>query len=157
MQDLGCWFLNDVCGIKSNPMPILRGALHQRPRDPHLGDKEKGARYTFNHQRHEVTSTTTCRCARTGLIPICTGEERLKDPEGKKVHSTQKPEALLYRCCWLPPTPGRGAGSFFGRRNHRGSAKKLGRRWIGIERDPRYMEAARHASPGWSQPQTWIF
>ena len=149
MQDLGCWFLNDVVWIKYNPMPNFRGVRFTNAHETLIwAIKEKGARYTFNH--HAMKHLNDDLQMRSDwLIPICTGEERLKDPEGKKVHSTQKPEALLYRVLLATTNPGDVVlDPFFGSGTTGAVAKKLGRRWIGIERDPRYVEAARQRIAG---------
>ena len=78
------------------------------------------------------------------VIPICTGEERIKDPGGKKAHSTQKPEALLYRVILASTNPGDVVlDPFFGSGTTGAVAKKLHRRWIGIERDKKYLRVAQ--------------
>jgi site-specific DNA-methyltransferase (adenine-specific) len=144
MQDLGYWFLNDVVWIKSNPMPNFRGVRFTNAHETLIwAIKEKGARYTFNH--HALKHLNDDLQMRSDwLLPICTGEERLKDPEGKKVHSTQKPEALLYRVLLATTNPGDVVlDPFFGSGTTGAVAKKLRRRWIGIEREPRYVEYAR--------------
>ena len=75
-----------------------RPALHQRARDPDLGGARTGREGLHaSITKRSRPATTTCRCAPTGRLPLCTGEERLKDGDGKKLHPTQKPEALLAR------------------------------------------------------------
>ncbi len=96
MQDLGFWFLNDVIWIKTNPMPNFRGVRFTNSHETLLwASKYKGAKYTFNH--HAMKSLNEDKQMRSDwVIPICSGSERVKI-NGKKAHSTQKPEALLYR------------------------------------------------------------
>lgn len=77
-------------------------------------------------------------------LPLCTGEERLKDGAGAKVHPTQKPEALLARVMLSASNPGDVIlDPFFGTGTTGAVAKALGRRFIGIERESAYAEAAR--------------
>ena len=144
MQDLGYWFLNDVVWLKANPMPNFRGVRFTNAHETLIwACKQKGARYTFNH--HAMKRLNDDLQMRSDWqLPICTGEERLKDGDGKKLHSTQKPEALLYRVLMASSNPGDLVlDPFFGSGTTGAVAKKLRRRWIGIERDPHYVEFAR--------------
>ena len=78
------------------------------------------------------------------LLPLCTGEERLKDEDGDKAHPTQKPEALLLRCLMAATKPGDVIlDPFFGTGTTGAVARRLGRQFIGIERDPTYAALAR--------------
>jgi modification methylase len=75
-------------------------------------------------------------------LPLATGRERIK-VNGQKAHSTQKPEALLYRVLLASSNPGDVVlDPFFGSGTTGAVAKKLGRHWIGIERNPEYIEVA---------------
>ena len=144
MQDLGYWFLNDVVWIKLNPMPNFRGVRFTNAHETLIwASKGKGARHTFNH--HAMKHLNDDLQMRSDWqLAICTGPERLKDEAGKKVHSTQKPEALLYRVILASSSPGDVVlDPFFGSGTSGAVAKKLRRRWIGIERDARYVEFAR--------------
>lgn len=144
MQDLGYWFLNDVVWIKLNPMPNFRGVRFTNAHETLIwASKAKGARHTFNH--HAMKHLNDDLQMRSDWqLAICTGGERLKDEAGKKVHSTQKPEALLYRVILSSSNPGDVVlDPFFGSGTSGAVAKKLRRRWIGIERDARYVEFAR--------------
>ncbi len=76
------------------------------------------------------------------VLPICTGKERLR-ANGSKIHSTQKPEALLYRILLSTTNPGDVVlDPFFGSGTTGVIAKKLGRHFIGIERDDGYIKIA---------------
>jgi modification methylase len=76
-------------------------------------------------------------------LPIVTGKQRLK-VNGKKAHSTQKPEALLYRVIMASSNPGDVVlDPFFGSGTTGAVAKKLGRDWIGIEREKKYIKIAQ--------------
>jgi site-specific DNA-methyltransferase (adenine-specific) len=143
MQDLGFWFLNDVVWVKYNPMPNFRGVRFTNAHETLIwASMHEGARYTFNH--HAMKNLNDDLQMRSDWqLPICTGEERIK-LNGKKVHSTQKPEALLYRILLSTTNPGDVVlDPFFGSGTTGAVAKKLGRAWIGIEREPRYVEIAR--------------
>ncbi len=143
LQDLGFWILNDVVWIKTNPMPNFRGVRMANAHETLIwASKSKGSRYTFNH--HAMKGLHGGKQMRSDwLIPVCNGRERLKE-EGKKAHATQKPEALLYRVLLASSRPGDVVlDPFFGTGTTGVVAKRLHRRWIGIEREPRYVELAR--------------
>jgi len=142
MQDLGFWFLNDVVWIKTNPMPNFRGVRFTNAHETLIwAQKEQGAKYTFNH--HAMKSLNDDLQMRSDWeIPICTGKERIK-LNGEKAHSTQKPEALLYRVILSSTNPGDVIlDPFFGSGTTGAVAKKLHRHWIGIERDADYIKVA---------------
>lgn len=143
MQDLHFWFLNDVTWLKTNPMPNFRGVRFTNSHETLLwACKEKGARYTFNH--HAMKSLNDDLQMRSDwVLPICSGAERIK-VNGRKAHSTQKPEALLYRILLASSQPGDIVlDPFFGTGTTGAVAKKLHRRWIGIEKEAEYVEIAR--------------
>ncbi len=143
LQDLGFWFLNDIVWVKVNPMPNFRGVRFANAHETLLWvSKNKGARYTFNH--HATKSANDDLQMRSDWVfPICTGAERLKE-DGKKVHPTQKPEALLYRIILACTNPGDVVlDPFFGTGTTGAVAKRLHRHWIGIEREEKYIQAAR--------------
>lgn len=143
MQDLGFWFLNDVVWIKTNPMPNFRGVRFTNAHETLLWmQKDKGAKYTFNH--HAMKSLNDDLQMRSDWeIPICNGKERIK-VNGQKAHSTQKPQALLYRVILSSSNPGDVIlDPFFGSGTTGAVAKKLHRHWIGIERDSTYADIAR--------------
>lgn len=139
MQELGFWFLNDIVWVKTNPMPNFRGVRFTNAHETLLwASKAKGSRYTFNH--HAMKSLNGDMQMRSDwVLPICTGPERLK-LDGRKAHSTQKPESLLYRVILSSTNPGDIVlDPFFGTGTTGAVAKKLGRQWIGIERDRKYV------------------
>lgn len=143
MQDLGYWFLNDVLWIKTNPMPNFRGVRFTNAHETLLwASKAKGAKYTFNH--HAMKGFNDDKQMRSDwLLPICSGSERLK-VNGKKAHSTQKPEALLYRVILSSSNPGDIVlDPFFGSGTTGAVAKTLHRKWIGIELEEKYVELAQ--------------
>ncbi len=143
LQDLGYWILNDIVWIKSNPTPNFRGVRFTNAHETLLwAQKKKGARYTFNH--HAMKSLNDDLQMRSDWeLPVCSGKERLR-VRGGKAHPTQKPEALLYRVILSSSNPGdKVLDPFFGTGTTGAVARKLQRHWIGIERDPGYVELAR--------------
>jgi site-specific DNA-methyltransferase (adenine-specific) len=152
LQDLGYWMLNDVVWVKTNPMPNFRGVRFTNAHETLIwAQKERGARYTFHH--HAMKSLNGDLQMRSDWeIPLCTGAERLKI-DGRKAHTTQKPEALLYRVILSSSNPGDVLlDPFFGTGTTGAVAKKLHRRWIGIERDPAYIKVALERIDAVQQP-----
>lgn len=143
MQDLGYWILNDVVWIKTNPMPNFRGVRFTNAHETLLwAATAQSAKYTFNH--HAMKGLNEGLQMRSDWrLPICSGKERIKI-DGRKAHTTQKPEALLYRVLLASSNPGDVVlDPFFGTGTTGAVAKRLHRRWIGIERDPTYVQLAR--------------
>lgn len=143
MQDLGFWFLNDIIWIKTNPMPNFRGVRFANAHETLLwASKKKGMRYTFNHQA--MKSLNDDKQMRSDwLLPICNGSERLRK-NGQKVHSTQKPEALLYRVILSSSNPGDVVlDPFFGTGTTGVISDRLHRKWIGIEKKQEYIQIAK--------------
>jgi modification methylase len=143
LQDLGFWMLNDVVWVKTNPMPNFRGRRFTNAHETLIWcSKSKDARYTFNYEAMKSLNDDL-QMRSDWVLPLCTGQERLKDTEGNKAHPTQKPEALLYRAILASTEPGDVVlDPFFGTGTTGAVAKKLGRRYIGIERDTGYAEVA---------------
>ena len=143
MQDLGFWVLNDVVWTKTNPMPNFRGTRFTNAHETMLWcSKGPRSRYTFNYEAMKALNEGL-QMRSDWLLPLCTGGERLKS-DGRKTHPTQKPEALLYRILLASSNPGDVVlDPFFGTGTTGAVAKKLGRRWIGLERDTDYIAAAK--------------
>jgi len=143
MQDLGFWFLNDIVWIKTNPMPNFRGVRFTNAHETLIwASKFKGAKYTFNH--HAMKALNDEKQMRSDwLLSICSGSERIR-VHGEKAHPTQKPEALLYRILLSSSLPGDIVlDPFFGSGTTGAVAMRLGRKWIGIEKESGYVEIAR--------------
>jgi modification methylase len=143
MQDLGFWILNDVVWIKNNPMPNFRGVRFTNAHETLIwAQKKQGAKYTFNH--HAMKALNDDLQMRSDWnLPLATGKERVKS-NGAKAHSTQKPEALLYRVLLSSTNPGDVVlDPFFGSGTTGAVAKKLGRNFIGLERDKKYVRVAQ--------------
>ena len=148
MQDLGYWFLNDIVWIKVNPMPNFRGVRFANAHETLIwASKAKGAKYTFNH--HAMKAFNAGKQMRSDwLLPICAGAERIKI-DGVKAHSTQKPEALLYRALLSSSNPGDVVlDPFFGSGTTGAVAKRLHRHWIGVEQEEQYIEIAQKRIDG---------
>ncbi len=144
LQDLGFWILNDVVWVKTNPMPNFRGVRFTNAHETLIwASRERGARYRFDHQAMR-SMNDDLQMRSDWLIPVCGGPERLRR-NGAKLHPTQKPEALLHRVLLAASQPGDVVlDPFFGTGTTGVVAARLGRRWIGIERDRAYVEAARN-------------
>ena len=144
LQDLGFWILNDVVWRKTNPMPNFRGRRFTNAHETMIwAAREAGGKgYTFNYEALKA-GNEDIQVRSDWTIPLCTGEERLKGGNGKKLHPTQKPEALLARVILSSSRPGDLVlDPFSGTGTTGATAKRLGRQFIGIERDPAYAAAA---------------
>jgi modification methylase len=143
LQDLGFWMLNDVIWRKANPMPNFRGRRFTNAHETLIwAARSSEARYTFNYEAIKAGNEDV-QVRSDWFIPLCTGDERLKGEDGRKAHPTQKPEALLARVLLASSKPGELVlDPFFGTGTTGAVAKRLGRRFIGIERDPAYVAAA---------------
>jgi modification methylase len=145
MQDLGFWILNDVIWIKTNPMPNFRGVRFTNAHETLIwASTGPDAAYTFNH--HDMKALNGDKQMRSDwwLMQLARRRERVRDENGAKGHSTQKPEALLYRVILASTNPGDLVlDPFFGSGTTGAVAKALHRDWIGIELEPKYIELAR--------------
>ncbi len=144
MQDLGFWLLNTIAWFKPNAMPNFRGTRLKNDVEFVIWAKHsKSSRYTFNHhnmKRYNDGKQLGCSWS----IPVCGGQERLRDVDGKKLHPTQKPEELLERIIVASSNPDDIVlDPFVGSGTTAAVAKRLHRHWIGIERDPAYVSAAQ--------------
>jgi len=142
LQDMGFWILNDIVWRKANPMPNFKGTRFTNAHETliwcSMGEKSK---YTFNY-RAMKTLNDELQMRSDWVLPICSGQERLKKG-GHKVHPTQKPESLLYRVMLATTNKGDVVlDPFFGTGTTGAVAKRLGRQWIGCEREGGYREAA---------------
>ena len=143
LQDLGYWILNDVVWRKSNPMPNFRGRRFTNAHETLIwASRDASKNYTFNYEALKAANDEL-QMRSDWLFPICTGNERLKGKEGRKVHPTQKPEALLHRVLLAASKPGDVVlDPFFGTGTTGAVAKRLGRHFIGVEREQAYIDAA---------------
>jgi modification methylase len=143
LQDAGFWILNDVVWRKTNPMPNFRGKRLTNAHETLIwAAKSDQAKYTFNYEAMKALNEGV-QMRSDWVIPLCTGGERIKNADGEKAHPTQKPEALLHRV--LVASTRRGdvvVDPFFGTGTTGAVAKRLGRRYIGIEQSAEYRAVA---------------
>jgi len=153
LQDMGFWILNDVVWRKSNPMPNFRGKRFTNAHETLIwcAKSQDQKRYTFNYDAMKALNDDA-QMRSDWLLPLCSGNERLK-ADGKKAHPTQKPEALLHRVVLASTKPGDlVVDPFFGTGTTGAVAKRLGRRYLGIESRADYLALAtdrlRAVEPG---------
>jgi site-specific DNA-methyltransferase (adenine-specific)/modification methylase len=145
LMDLGYWILNDCVWVKANPMPQFRGVRFTNATETLIWAKKSRdqKRYTFHYHAMKALNDGK-QMQNVWRIPLCTGAERLRLPDGSKAHSTQKPEALLRRVILSSSSPGEVIlDPFFGTGTTGAVAKKLGRYFIGIEADAGYVALAQ--------------
>jgi modification methylase len=144
VQDLGFWILNDIVWRKSNPMPNFRGRRFTNAHETLIwAARDAGKRdYTFNYEALKAGNDDV-QMRSDWFIPLCTGDERLKGRDGKKLHPTQKPEALLARVVLAASRPDDVVlDPFCGTGTTGAVAHRLRRRFIGVEREADYAAAA---------------
>ena len=144
LQDMGFWILNDIVWRKSNPMPNFRGRRFTNAHETLIwAARQAPAKdYTFNYEALKA-GNDDIQMRSDWLIPLCTGEERLKGRDGKKLHPTQKPEALLARVILATSRPDDLVlDPFCGTGTTGAVAQRLRRRFIGFEREREYAAAA---------------
>jgi modification methylase len=144
LQNLDFWILNDVVWIKTNPMPNFQGMRFTNAHETLLwAQKDKNQKYTFNYPAMKGLNEDL-QMRSDWEIPVCKGGERQKGPNGEKAHSTQKPEALLYRVVLASSNPGDVVlDPFFGTGTTGAVARRLHRHFIGVEVDEAYAQLAR--------------
>lgn len=143
LQNEGYWILNDVVWRKANPMPNFRGKRLTNAHETMIwASKEEASKYTFNYDALKSLNEGI-QMRSDWVLPICNGHERLKNDAGEKAHPTQKPESLLHRILVSTTNPGDVVlDPFFGTGTTGAVAKKLGREYIGIEREAAYRAVA---------------
>ncbi len=144
LQDLGFWILNDIVWRKANPMPNFRGRRFTNAHETLIwaARDQNAKKYTFHYEALKA-GNEDLQARSDWYLPLCTGAERLKDEAGDKLHPTQKPESLLARVLLSASNPGDVVlDPFFGTGTTGAVAKKLGRHFIGLEREEAYATAA---------------
>ena len=143
LQNLGFWLLNDVIWRKNNPMPNFRGTRFTNAHETLIwASKSKKSKYTFNYQSIKCLNDDL-QMRSDWTLPICNGKERLKK-NGRKIHSTQKPEALLHRIILATTNKGDAIfDPFLGTGTTAVVSKKLGRNYFGVEKNKKYFIAAK--------------
>jgi DNA modification methylase len=143
LQDLGYWIINEIIWEKPNPMPNFMGVRFTNAHETLIwAKKDRDSKYTINY--HAMKPFNDGKQMRsTWKLPICKGGERIR-VNGERAHSTQKPLALMYRVILASTNPGDVIlDPFFGTGTTGAAAKLLHRSWIGIEKDPVYIQVAR--------------
>jgi len=158
MQNLGFWILNDVIWSKPNAPPNFKGTRFQNSHETLLWcSKSKNSGYTFNYKTMKQENGGK-QDSSVWNIGICIGQERLKGEDGKKVHSTQKPEKLLYKIILSSTKPNDIVlDPFFGTGTTGAVAKKLGRNFIGIEREEKYIQEAKKRIDNTNQEKNELY
>jgi site-specific DNA-methyltransferase (adenine-specific) len=154
LMDLGYWVLNDVVWHKTNPMPNFRGTRFTNATETLIWAKKSAEqkKYTFHYHALKHLNDDK-QMTNVWEIPLCTGAERIRI-DGKKAHSTQKPEALLYRVITSSSSPGEVVlDPFFGSGTTGAVAKKLRRHFIGIEAEAAYVQIARQRIAAIPEPR----
>ncbi len=143
IQNMGYWILNDVIWKKNNPMPNFRGTRFTNAHETLIwASKNKNSKYTFNYQSLKCLNDDL-QMRSDWTLPICNGSERVKK-DGKKVHSTQKPESLLHRILLASTNKGDFVlDPFLGSGTTAVVAKKMGRNYFGIEKEKKYFKVAK--------------
>lgn len=149
LQDLDFWVLNDIVWRKSNPMPNFKGRRFTNAHETLIwASKSQKSKYHFAYEGLK-TMNEDVQMRSDWTLPICSGGERIKGADGKKAHPTQKPESLLYRVLMATTKPGDVVlDPFSGTGTTAAMAKKLGRRFIGLERDETYAKVSRERLAG---------
>ncbi|HHW9453288.1 site-specific DNA-methyltransferase [Staphylococcus epidermidis] len=143
LQELGFWLINDIIWKKSNPTPNFRGTKFTNAQETLLwATPSKKTKYTFNYKTMKNINNGK-QMTSIWKIPVASGSERLKDVEGNKLHQTQKPEKLLYNIIISSTKKGDTIlDPFLGTGTTATISKKLGRNYIGIEQDKKYIHYA---------------
>ncbi len=147
MQELGFWFVNDVIWHKTNPTPNFMGTRLNNSHETLIwAAKDRHSRFTFHYKTAKALNHESPgkQLGSVWRFPVCSGTERLKDFQGRKIHTTQKPLALLERIIAISSKPGDLVlDPFAGTMTTAAAAKKLGRHYIMIERDETYCDYGR--------------
>ena len=143
MQNLGYWIINDIIWNKTNPVPNFAGTRLCNSHETIIWcSKNKNSKVKFNYKTMKYLNDNKQEKS-VWTLSICSGNERLKDETGKKLHSTQKPEELLYKIILSATQPDDIVlDPFFGTGTTGSVAKRIGRNYIGIEREEKYIKGA---------------
>ena len=144
LMDLGFWFLNDIVWVKKNPTPHMKGVRFCNAHETLLWVKksERATGYTF-HYKAMKAGNEDVQMRSDWYLPVCAGRERLV-LDGEKLHTTQKPEALLHRVIAATSKPGDIVlDPFCGSGTTAAVARRLDRHYITMDREERYVKAAR--------------
>jgi len=101
--------------------------------------------YTFNNELLKRMNGGKQMKDTDWVFKICRGPERLKDKNGIKAHPTQKPLKLIQQVLLTASKKGDLVlDPFLGSGTTAVVAKALGRNWIGIEKEKKYIDLANN-------------
>lgn len=143
LQELGFWIINDIIWSKSNPTPNFLGTKFTNKQETLIwATPTKDTKYKFNYQTMKAINGGK-QMTSVWEIPVSTGNERIKDSNGEKLHPTQKPEKLLYNVI-ISSTEKEDliVDPFMGSGTTGAMAKRLGRNFYGIDNDEKYVKYA---------------
>ena len=158
LQDVGFWVLNDVVWVKTNPMPNFRGRRFTNAHETLIwavADKKR-TDYTFNYKSLKAFNDDLQHRS-DWTLPICIGQERLRDEKGAKQHPTQKPVKVMEWCLGFLPDARTILDPFMGSGTTGVACAKLGRKFIGIELEPEYFDiACKRIEDAYKQPDLFV-
>ena len=147
MQDLGLWFLNDVIWVKIGALPNLNGRRFTNNHETLIwAVKNKNSKgYTFNYEFLKHINGGKQMKDTDWVFRICNGPERLRDENGIKSHTTQKPLKLIQQVLLSSSRKGDLVlDPFIGSGTTAVASKVTGRNWIGIEKEKKYVDLANN-------------
>lgn len=120
---------------KTNPVPNFRKSSFLNSCELIVACWNKGHTWNFTSQ-NDMHNFIECG--------ICMGSERIKDEQGKNLHATQKPLAILEKIVKIASDRSDIVLDCFNGVGSTGEAAlKLGRKYIGIEIDKKFVEATK--------------
>ncbi|MDR3191416.1 MAG: site-specific DNA-methyltransferase [Lactobacillaceae bacterium] len=143
LQELGFWIINDIVWSKTNPTPNFLGTKFTNRQETLLwATPTKNTKYQFNYKTMKELNGGK-QMTSVWDIPVSSGNERVKDDGGEKLHPTQKPDKLLYNVI-ISSTKINDliVDPFMGSGTTGAIAKRVGRNFYGIERDEKYHKYA---------------
>lgn len=141
LREQGFWIINDIIWEKTNPTPNFGGTRLNNSHETLIwASKRKKSKFTFNYKTGKFINNGK-QLGSVWRFSVCTGNERIKDENGKKLHNTQKPEKLMDRIIKLFTKKNDLILDPFGGTMTTGVvAKKNGRNFVMIERDIKYIK-----------------
>ncbi len=139
---------NIITWYKTNAMPNMTKRVFTHSTE-FVVWAVKGSGWTFNYETAKEINPEKQKDGKIKQMrdlwkmPLVQGKERVRSKNGKALHPTQKPEEMLKRIILtcsnendtvLDPFLGSGTTAVI--------AQKFGRKWIGIEKEKKYVEIA---------------
>jgi site-specific DNA-methyltransferase (adenine-specific)/modification methylase len=154
LKQLGFKINNVIVWQKTNAMPNMTKRLFTHSTE-FVVWAVKGKKWIFNYEElkkinpEKQKDGSVKQMRDVWPLPLVQGKERLRGKNGRALHSTQKPEEMLKRIIIassnksdtvLDPFLGSGTTAVV--------AKRLGRKWIGIEKEKKYIKIAEDRLKG---------